>query len=141
MDTLLAQSESQRRFALIVFQAFAGVALLLAATGIYGVLSGNVAERLREIGVRAALGASHGDILALVVRQGMALTGVGVAIGLGGAAAASGALVTLLFGVSRLDPVTYLCVIALSAGVAAIACWVPAWRAARVDPAIILRAE
>jgi len=141
MDTLLAASASQRRFAMIVFEAFALVALLLAATGIYGVLSGNVSERMREIGVRSALGASRVDILALVVRQGMTLTGLGVAIGLGGAAAASSALVTLLFGVSRLDPLTYIGVIALAAGVSAIACWVPAWRAARVDPAITLRAE
>jgi len=141
MDALLAASESQRRFAMIVFEAFALVALVLAATGIYGVLSGNVSERMREIGVRSALGASRGNILALVVRQGMTLTGLGVAIGLIGAAGASSALVTLLFGVSRLDPVTYFGVIALAAGVAVIACWVPAWRAARVDPAITLRAE
>jgi ABC-type antimicrobial peptide transport system permease subunit len=141
MDGLLAASESRRRFAMVVFEAFALVALVLAATGIYGVLSGSVTERMREIGVRAALGASRRDILALVVRQGMRLTGLGVAIGLGGAAAASRALITLLFGVSPLDPVTYLGVIALAAGVAAIACWVPAWRAARVDPSITLRAE
>jgi predicted permease len=141
MDRLLAASESRRRFAMVVFEAFALVALALAATGIYGVLSGSVTERMREIGVRAALGASRGDILALVVRQGMRLTGLGVAIGLGGAAAASHALITLLFGVSPLDPVTYLGVIALAAGVAAMACWVPAWRAARVDPSITLRAE
>ena len=141
MDALLAASESRRRFAMVVFEAFALVALVLAATGIYGVLSGNVTERMREIGVRAALGASRGDILTLVVRQGMTLTGLGVAIGLFGAAAASRALITLLFGVSPLDPVTYLGVIALLAGVSAIACWVPAWRAARVDPSITLRAE
>ena len=141
MDTLLAASESQRRFAMIVFEAFAMVALLLAGAGIYGVLSGNVTERMREIGVRSALGASRGDILALVVRQGMALTGIGVAIGLIGAAAASRALVTLLFGVSRLDPASYAGVIALAAGVSVIACWVPAWRAARVDPAITLKGE
>jgi len=141
MDSLLAASEAQRRFAMIVFEAFALVALVLAATGIYGVLSGNVSERMREIGVRAALGASRVDILALVVRQGMTLTGLGVAIGLIGAAAATQAIVTLLFGVSHLDPVTYVAVIALLAGVSAIACWVPAWRAARVDPAVTLRAE
>jgi putative ABC transport system permease protein len=141
MDALLAASESKRRFAMIVFEAFALAALLLAATGIYGVLSGSVSERMREIGVRSALGASRGDILALVVRQGMTITGLGIAIGLGGAAAASGALITLLFGISRLDPVTYLGVIALLAGVSAMACWVPAWRAARVDPSITLRAE
>ena len=141
MDALVARSESQRRFAVIVFETFALVALVLAATGIYGVLSGNVSERMREIGVRSALGASRGDILALVLRQGMTLTAMGVAIGLGGAAAASGALVTLLFGVSRLDAVTYAGVVALLGGVSAVACWVPAWRAARVDPAITLRAE
>jgi putative ABC transport system permease protein len=141
MDALLAASESKRRFAMIVFEAFALVALALAAAGIYGVLSGNVTERMREIGVRSALGASRGDILALVVRQGMTLVILGVAMGLLGAAAASRALVTLLFGVSRLDPVTYLGVIALAAAASAIACSVPAWRAARVDPAVTLRAE
>jgi putative ABC transport system permease protein len=141
MDALLAASESQRRFAMIVFEAFALVALVLAATGIYGVLSGNVNERMREIGVRSALGASRGDILGLVVRQGMTLAGLGIVIGLMGGAAASGALITLLYGVSRLDPITYLGVIALLAGASAMACWVPAWRAARVDPAITLRAE
>jgi len=141
MDSLLARSEADRQFALILFEAFGLVALVLAATGIYGVLSGSVAERTREIGVRSALGASRGDILALVVRQGMMLTALGVAIGLSGAVAASRALVTLLFGVSRLDPITYLGVSALLAGVSAIACWLPAWRAARIDPSITLRAE
>src|SRR6185295_843961 len=101
--------------------------------GIYGVLAGSVAERTREIGVRSALGASRGEILALVVRQGMKLTGLGVAIGIAGTAAATRVIVAMLFGVSRLDPVTYLGVIALLAAVATIACSVPAWRAARVD--------
>ena len=141
MDNLLAASASERRFAAILFEVFALVALVLAATGIYGVLAGSVTERMREIGVRSALGATRGDILALVVRQGMMLTGLGVAIGLGGAVAASRALITLLFGISRLDPITYLGVAALLAGVSAIACWIPAWRAARVDPSITLRAE
>jgi putative ABC transport system permease protein len=141
MDALVAATAAERRFALILFEAFALVALLLAAIGIYGVLSGSVTERTREIGVRSALGASRGDILALVVRQGMILTGLGVAIGLSGAMVASRAIVTLLFGTSRLDPTTYLGVVALLAGVSAIACWVPAWRAARIDPSITLRAE
>jgi putative ABC transport system permease protein len=141
MDDLLAASAAKRRFALILFEVFGIVALVLAATGIYGVLSGSVTERMREIGVRSALGASRADILALVVRQGMTLAGLGVAIGLGGAAAASSALVTLLFGVSRLDAITYVGVIALLAGVSAIACSVPALRAARVDPLIALRVE
>jgi ABC-type antimicrobial peptide transport system permease subunit len=91
--------------------------------------------------VRLALGASRNQILALVLRQGMTLTGLGAVIGLGGAVAATRAILTLLFGVSQLDPLTYFGVIALLLGVSAIACWVPAWRAARVDPAITLRAE
>jgi putative ABC transport system permease protein len=141
MDALVAASEAERRFALMVFGAFALVALLLAATGIYGVLSGSVTERTREIGVRSALGASRADILALVVRQAMTLTGIGVVIGLAGAMAASRALITLLFGVSRLDPITYFGVIVILGGVSALAAWVPAWRAARVDPTITLRIE
>jgi predicted permease len=141
MEGLLAVSEAQRRFALILFETFALVALILAATGIYGVLSGGVTERIREIGVRSALGATRADILGLIVRQGMTLTALGVAIGLAGAAAASGAIVTLLYGVSRLDLVTYLGVVALLGAISGIACLVPAWRAAQVDPAITLRAE
>ena len=126
---------------LILFEAFAIAALGLAAAGIYGVLAGSVAERTREIGVRVALGASRADILALVVRQGMTLTGLGIAIGLAGAAAASATIRTMLFGISRLDPLTYAGVIVLLAGVAAVACSVPAWRAVRVDPASTLRAD
>ena len=141
LDALVAASAAERRFALILFEAFALAALVLAAAGIYGVLSGSVAERTREIGVRAALGASRGSILALIVRQGMGLTGLGVAIGLAGAAAASQTIEAMLFGVSRLDPLTYLSVVALLAVVSTIACAVPAWRAVRVDPASTLRAE
>jgi putative ABC transport system permease protein len=141
MDNLLAASEAERRFALILFAAFALVALVLAATGIYGVLAGSVAERTREIGVRSALGASRADILGLVIRQGMLLAAIGIAIGLVGAAAASQAVASLLYGVSRLDPVTYVGVIVLLGGVALGACGIPAWRAAKVDPAGTLRAE
>jgi putative ABC transport system permease protein len=141
MDELLAATAAERRFSLTLFEAFALAALVLAAAGIYGVLAGSVAERTREIGVRAALGASRADILALVLGQGMALTVLGVATGLAGAAAASQALRTMLFGISRLDPVTYVVVTVLLTCVSAIACGVPAWRAVRVDPASTLRAE
>jgi putative ABC transport system permease protein len=141
MDDLLAISEAERRFVLTLFEVFGIVALVLAAVGIYGILSGSVTERTREIGVRAALGATRGDIVALVLSQGMRLTVAGIVIGLAGAAVASQVLVTLLFGVSRLDPITYLGVIVLLGVVAGIACWMPAWRAARVDPSITLRAE
>jgi putative ABC transport system permease protein len=141
MEDLLAASAAERRFVLILFEAFGLVALALTGTGIYGVLSGSVAERTREIGVRVAVGATRGDILALVIRQGMTLIAIGIAIGLSGAVLASQALITLLFGVSRLDPATYVCVIALLAGVSVIACGVPAWRAGQIDPATTLRAE
>jgi putative ABC transport system permease protein len=141
MNDLLARSQVNRHFALTLFEVFGVAALVLAAVGIYGVLSGGVTERMREIGVRSALGASSRDILALVVRQGMTLTGLGVMIGVGGSVIASRALISLLFGVSRLDPFTYVGVVALLLGVALIASWAPAWRASRVDPAITLRAE
>ena len=141
MDALVSRSAAQLRFALAVFEAFALAALALAAIGIYGVLAGSVAERASEIGVRSALGATRGDILALVVRQGLGLAGLGVAIGLGIALLASRGLSAMLFGVSRLDPATYVGVIALLVGVAALASGMPAWRAAQVDPATTLRAE
>jgi putative ABC transport system permease protein len=138
---LIAASASERRFALMLFEAFAMIALVLATVGIYGVLAGSVADRTREIGVRLALGATRGEIVSLIVRQGMTLTALGLAIGLGGAAVATRALVTLLFGVSPLDPVTYAGGVSLLVLASAIACWIPAVRAARVDPAVTLRAE
>jgi putative ABC transport system permease protein len=141
MGNLLAASEAERHFVLVLFEVFGIVALALAAVGIYGVLSVSVAERTREIGVRAALGASRGNILALVLGQGMRLTALGAAIGLFGAAVASRALLTLLFGVRQLDMITYLGVIVLLGIVSAIACWTPAYRAARVDPSVALRAD
>jgi predicted permease len=141
MDDMLAATAAERRFALILFEAFALTALVLATAGIYGVLAGSVAERTREIGVRSALGASRRNILALVVRQGLGLTGIGLAMGLAGAALASRVIETTLFGISPLDPVTYSGVIALMAGVSVAAAGAPAWRAARVDPVITLRTE
>jgi putative ABC transport system permease protein len=141
MDNLLAKSEAERHFVLILFEAFGLAALVLAATGIYGVLSGSVTERIREIGLRSALGATPSDILALVVRQGMSMAGLGVVIGLSGSALSSRSLITLLFGISRLDPFTYLGVIALLGVVSMIACALPAWRAAKVDPMVALRYE
>ena len=137
----VAASAAERRFALILFEAFALAALVLAAAGIYGVLSGSVAERTREIGVRAALGASRRSILALVLRSGLGLTGLGLLIGLAGAVLATRAIEAMLFGVTRLDPVTYFGVLILLAGVALLACWIPARRAMSVDPATTLRSE
>ena len=138
---LVAGSESQRRFALTLFEAFAVVALVLAAAGIYGVLAGTVTERLREIGVRAALGASRTDILRMVVRQGLGLTAVGAVLGLAAAAGLSRVIASLLFGISPLDPATYAGVATVLGVVALGACLVPAIRASRVDPMETLRAE
>ena len=141
LERLLAASAAERRFALILFEAFALAALVLAGAGIYGVLSGSVAERTREIGVRAALGASRRSILALVLRSGLGLTGLGLLIGLAGAVLATRGIEAMLFGVTRLDPVTYFGVLVLLAGVALLACWIPARRAMGVDPATTLRSE
>ncbi len=141
MTDLVARSEAQRRFVSMVLAAFALSALALAGIGLFGVLSGSVTERAQEIGVRGALGASRSDIVALVVRNGMTMTALGVAIGVATATMASEALVTLLFGVSRLDIPTYLGVIALLSVVSAVACWIPAMRAARMDPVTTLKAS
>jgi putative ABC transport system permease protein len=141
MDQLLARLVAERRFVLVLFEAFGLVALVLAATGTYGVISGSVTERTREIGVRAALGATRTNILALVVRQGMTLTVLGALIGLTGTIVASRAIAALLFGVSRFDPATYSAVTALLLCVSGIACFVPALRAASIDPMKALRNE
>lgn len=141
MSELLARSEAQRRFAFTVFQVFALVAMLLAAGGIYGMVSAIVSERTREIGIRSALGAAPANILALVLRQGMRLSVLGVVIGLVGALLASRSLVSLLYGVSRLDPLTYFGTAVLLLAVSGIATWIPARRASRIDPSVTLRSE
>jgi putative ABC transport system permease protein len=141
MNSLLERSVAQRRFVLILFEAFSLVALLLAATGIYGTLANSVAERTREIGIRAALGASRADLLSLVLRQGMALVLAGSALGVGASLLATRALASMLFGVSQLDPMTYFAVVAILLSVAALACLVPARRAALLDPMEALRSE
>src|SRR5262249_35105182 len=141
MADRLETSVAERSFALRLFEAFGIVALALAGIGTYSLISGGVTERTREIGVRAVLGASESGILALVLRQGMMLSGLGIVIGMIGAMISSQALVTLLFGVSQLDVATYLGVLVLLAGVSAIACGVPAWRASRISPSVALRSE
>ena len=141
MEDVVAASTAQRRLALTLFTCFALAALLLAVAGIYGVLAGNVAERTREIGLRAALGATPGNILQLVVGQGVRLAVIGLAVGLFGAFALTRSLRALLFGVGPNDPAT----IALATGVllaaALAACLVPALRALRVDPSQAFRSD
>lgn len=140
-ESLVARTAAARRFALVLFELFALVALLLAATGIYGVLIGSVTERMREMGVRSAFGASARDLIWMVVRQGMRLTLAGVVAGIALALAATRLMTTMLFGVSAVDPVTYLSVTAGLLVVALVACAWPAYRASRVDPMEALRAE
>jgi ABC-type antimicrobial peptide transport system permease subunit len=120
---------------------FAGLALAVAATGLYGVLSHNVSERRREIGIRAALGATRGRLMRLVLRQGLGFTLAGLALGLMAAAATSRLLSTLLFGVTPFDSVAFAVAPAVLILVALAACLVPAWRAAATDPVVALRAE
>jgi len=141
MDELLAATALERRFVLVLFEAFGLVALTLAAIGIYGILAGSVSERTREIGVRAALGATRANILSLVLRQGMTMTVIGMAIGLCAALTAGRALDTMLFGITWLDRFTYVGAIALLSAVSGIACLIPARRAASIDPMQALRNE
>ncbi|MGI8499305.1 MAG: ABC transporter permease [Gemmatimonadaceae bacterium] len=141
MEQVLAASAARRRFALTLFEAFALVALVLAGAGIYGVLSGSVTERAREIGIRAALGATRSDILQLVVRQGLSLAIIGIAVGALGAFALTRVIAGLLFDTRPADPVTFGSVIAVLFAVALTACAVPAWRAAQLDPVRALKAE
>ncbi len=137
----LSASVAQPRFAAWLLALFAGLALAVAATGLYGVLSHNVSERRREIGIRAALGATRGRLMRLVLRQGLGFTLAGLALGLMAAAATSRLLSTLLFGVTPFDSVAFATAPAVLILVALAACLVPAWRAAATDPAAALRAE
>ena len=141
MDERVAKSAADRRFALILFETFGLTALALATIGIYGVLSGSVTERTREIGVRLALGAQRSDVLGMVLRQGLTLTLSGIGIGLLAAWSATRVLTTLLYGVSATDPLIFGGVALVLAVVALAACYLPARRATKVDPLVALRCE
>jgi putative ABC transport system permease protein len=141
MDDLLARSAAERRFVLILFEAFGLVALALAAIGIYGVLSGSVTERTQEIGIRLALGAQTTAVLKLILWQGMKLIVMGIGLGLLVAVALTRLLHSLLFGVSATDPLTFAAIALLLLLVALFACCVPARRATKVDPIVALRNE
>jgi putative ABC transport system permease protein len=141
LDAVVASTASARRFALLLFEAFGFAALFLTAVGIYGVTSSGVTYRIREIGVRTALGASRPAILRMVMSEGASMAAIGIVIGIAIAAAATRGLTALLYGVSRFEPLSYLGVALLMIGVAALACWLPARRATQIDPALTLRAE
>jgi putative ABC transport system permease protein len=141
MEQRLANATTSRRLNTVLLGSFAGLALLLAVVGIYGVMSYAVTQRRREIGVRMAMGAQTGDVLRLVIGEGMKLVLSGALLGLGGALALTRLLKTLLFGVSATDPLTFIAVAALLIIVASLACWIPARRATKVNPIIALRHE
>jgi putative ABC transport system permease protein len=141
MDELIDENVVDRRQQMILLGAFAALALVLASIGLYGVLSYAVTQRTREIGLRIALGASGSGVMAMVVRRGLTLTGIGIAMGLAGSWAATRSLKNLLYGVTATDPVTFAEVAILLTLIALAACWTPAWRASRVDPIKVLREE
>jgi len=130
-----------QRLNFTLLSLFALVALTLASVGLYGVISHAVTERTHEIGVRMALGAEARHVLGLMVRQGLTTTIAGVAIGVAGAVALSRWIESLLFGVTATDPTTFAAVVATLMAVALVACYIPAWRATRVDPSTALRSE
>jgi putative ABC transport system permease protein len=141
MDQLVSESVAQPRFNTALLAAFAALALALAAIGIYGVIAYSVTQRTHEIGVRLALGARKGDVIRLVLKQGMIPSLTGAALGLAGAWAMTRLLSGLLFEVSATDPATFVAVTLLLMAIALLACWIPARRAARVDPMVALRCD
>jgi putative ABC transport system permease protein len=141
LERIKTETMAGDRLRSLLLGVFAGIALLLSAVGIYGVISYSVAERTGEIGIRGALGASRGNLLGLILRHGIRMTGAGLVIGLLGALGLTRLLATLLFGVGAWDPLTMVSVTALLICIGLLACWIPARRATRVDPAIALRYE
>jgi putative ABC transport system permease protein len=141
MEGVLSESIARQRFSTLLLGVFAGVALVLAAVGIYGVMSYSMAQRTREIGIRMALGAQKWDVLKLAVGQGLRLVAVGVAVGLAGALALTRVMTSLLYGVSATDPATLVIISLVLVAVALLASYIPARRAAKVDPLIALRYE
>jgi predicted permease len=141
MEEILGQSASDRKFSMLLFSSFAGLALLLAAVGLYGVLSYSVSQRRSELGIRLALGADPSSVRALVLKEGMKPAIVGVVGGLLGAVFAGQAMKSLLFGVAPSDPLTFALVPVVLLAITLLACYVPSVRATRINPADALRTE
>jgi ABC-type antimicrobial peptide transport system permease subunit len=141
MEAVVGEAVAQPRFYMLLVGVFAGVALLLAALGIYGVVTHAVTQRTRELGIRMALGADRQQVVGLVLGQYLRLTGAGLVLGVGLAFAASRLLGSMLYGVERADPLTYAGGVAVLGGVAMVASLLPAFRATRIDPIIALRHE
>jgi predicted permease len=141
LQGLVDRAVSPRRFLVLLLAGFAGFALLLASLGIYAVVSYSVTRRKQEIGIRMALGASARDVQKRVLARTLGLAALGLALGMAGARMASGALTSLLFGVKSGDPATYVAMGVLLTGVAAVAGYIPAWRASRIDPMVALRSN
>ena len=141
LKTMVQNSEAPRRYETLLGALFALCAVLIAALGLYGVISHSVAQRTHDIGIRMALGAQKRDVLKMVIGQGLKLALVGVAIGIAGALALTRFLSSLLYGVKPTDPLTFIVVSLILIAVALVACYIPARRAAKVDPMVALRYE
>jgi putative ABC transport system permease protein len=141
VNEVIASTTAPRRFNTLLLAIFAAVALALAVTGVYSVISYSVTQRTQEVGVRMALGARPGDVIRLILKQGLALTLIGVAAGVLGALAAARAMSRLLYGVTATDPATFAAISLLLAIVALLACYLPARRATKVDPLVALRSD
>jgi putative ABC transport system permease protein len=141
MENIVSESVAPRRLTMFISGLFAALALLLAMVGLYGVVSYSVAQRSHEFGIRMALGAAKGDILSLIGAQGFRLAMAGVIVGMAGALTLTRVLTNLLFGITPTDPLTFGAVVLMLVGVTLLACYIPARRAAKVDPMVALRYE